>query len=435
MECIIANYTSSPDNLNPIICEFIEKVFNYVNRRIMVLEDVELVSIFTIAQNAYINNESLGAISGQVNFVNLLIQGIKKIAPLDIPQYIANIEDNITKSKLSQEEKMPLFFATSVGIANYNYWMTAIADTESGWQRYFNSNAAVNIANVPFWVSATMQATLYFCFKGNYFTGEAEPPKMAGPDFVTALTASLAVGAGKVIYGWVQKLKLTAINNFGTINGRFASNGNACNCNKTKSFDFNKNIISNKINPSLLSSKGTNRQWVPYNDSNIFEDGQASVSAVDRIDCAGWPVPKAGYELINEKLMYDDLSAIHCANGGDFYITLHTGEIAIFGQDFVNNPVLGTGTYGSLGLVFDVTHFNGMPNQCLTKDLLNQYLAGARAVYKSLHSGLAGNEIISVFQLGRYKECINTGSYIECEIAMPIVYQISTWACTSDIPD
>ncbi len=208
LDAVIADYTSSPDNLNTLICTYIKGVFAYKTSSVPVLEDVELSSIFTIAQNAYINNEISGLSSQQSMFINLLVNGIKNIPPLDIPQYIADIEDNISKSSLCQKGKMPLFFATSIGLANYNYWMAAIADTGSDWQTYFNSNAAVNIANVPNWVSAAIQATLYFCFKGSYFTGEGEPPKMAGPDFVTALTASLAVGAGKVIYGWVPKINL-----------------------------------------------------------------------------------------------------------------------------------------------------------------------------------------------------------------------------------
>ncbi len=197
-----------PANLNKFICIYIRSLFKYESTLPPIIEVMELDSIFTIAKNAYINNEYPNATLGQNAFINLLVNGIKRTPPLDIPLFIADIEENIAKSDLSTQEKMPLFFATNIGLNNHAYWIAEIGDSGSAWYTYFNSNAAVNIANVPYWVSAAMEGTIYYCFKSSYFTGEKEAPKMAGPNFVTALAASLAVGAGKVILGWVPKVSL-----------------------------------------------------------------------------------------------------------------------------------------------------------------------------------------------------------------------------------
>ncbi len=460
MESIIVNYTSSPDNLNSVICGFIKKSFNYDDKTKIVLEDVELASIFTIAQNAYINNESLGAISGQVNFVNLLIHGIKKIAPLDIPQYIANIEDNITKSKLSQEQKMPLFFATSVGLANYTYWMAQITDAESGWQTYFNSNAAVNIANVPFWVSATMQATIYFCFKGDYFTGEAEPPKMAGPDFVTALTASLAVGAGKVIYGWVQKLKLTAINNFNPINGKIASVGNSCNCNnaglqddwsKLRSYNINdrgidfgrpnigaiKNIT---LDADFLTGRNTGKynvgtQWTGdvsgFHYNSIFPN---PIQAVNN-PYAGITAPD-GAKLINDKIFINNHIAFNCPNGGDLELGAEIQNAHIDGGVYITDPITGQyGTWGSMQKLF-FSNTYGAPNLNWYVSDVNLYLDGARYLYNILANSLPPNQIITTWVLYGGWGVVPSGSgypdqYIVSHIIHYIVHEIY---CTDGMP-
>lgn len=69
------------------------------------------------------------------------------------------------------------------------------------------------MAALQTWVTAAKQATLYFNFKGDYESGMTDFQKMAGPDIVTALTASLAVGACKVIFKWTPKVMLPQMGN------------------------------------------------------------------------------------------------------------------------------------------------------------------------------------------------------------------------------
>jgi hypothetical protein len=207
LDFIIDKIEDDPNKLNTVLCDYISKLFNYETEPSPVLDAMELASIFTISKNAYINSENLQVTFGQVQFISLLILGIKNIPTIEIPQYFSDIEENISKSNLSQNEKMPLFLATSIGKANYNYWMDQINDPQSAWINYFNSNPAINIGTIPYWVSAAIYATLYFCFKATYFTSLKGAPKMNGPDFVTALTAGLAVGAGKLLQRYIPKIK------------------------------------------------------------------------------------------------------------------------------------------------------------------------------------------------------------------------------------
>ena len=67
-------------------------------------------------------------------------------------------------------------------------------------------NIPVNIAALPYWVTAAISAALYFCFKGNYHTTEAEPPKISGPNYVTVLTAALGISTGKIIFKWIPRV-------------------------------------------------------------------------------------------------------------------------------------------------------------------------------------------------------------------------------------
>ena len=67
-------------------------------------------------------------------------------------------------------------------------------------------NIPVNIAALPYWVIAAVEAALYFCFKGNYQTTEAEPPKISGPNYVTVLTAALGISTGKIIFKWIPRV-------------------------------------------------------------------------------------------------------------------------------------------------------------------------------------------------------------------------------------
>jgi hypothetical protein len=201
LDSIISQIVGQETKLNEYICNFIKEKFSYSSESI--IDTMELNSIYTIAQNAYVNNEIIINSLEQASFIHILLNKIKLIPTLEIDQYLANVEIKISESDFSSNEKLPFYLALSIGRVNNSYWLDIIKNPGE-WSHYINDNYAVNLANIPYWVSAAMEATLYYCYKGSYITNELQPPQMAGPNIVTALTASLAVGAGKVILGFTK---------------------------------------------------------------------------------------------------------------------------------------------------------------------------------------------------------------------------------------
>ena len=192
------------NDVNLALVNYIKDIFSYSTNS---LNDVELNSYLPTAINAYINNDLKGITGNQAPFVNLLLEKIKGVPPLQILDFIAEVENNIAESELSLHEQNQLFMATAVASASYNYWLEQINNlSTSSWGPYLDTNTSVNIANLPFWVTATIQAALFFSSKGNYVTAQLEPPKISGPDYVTVLTASIGIAAGKVIFKWLPKI-------------------------------------------------------------------------------------------------------------------------------------------------------------------------------------------------------------------------------------
>lgn len=210
LDAIIAELIASPteNDLIEAIKPFINSRFEYPEFEIL-LPRLEFHSVCFTARNAYINNEIKIISSEQEEFIYLLIDGIKKITPVEIPNYITEIENKIGESNLGVKEKMPLLFATAIGKANCEYWLGKLA-TPGDWGTYFDfsSNLAANLINIPFWTTAAIQAVLSLNYVGDYTTDQMLPPKFIGPDFVTALMASLMVGAGKVIFRWGKTIKV-----------------------------------------------------------------------------------------------------------------------------------------------------------------------------------------------------------------------------------
>ncbi|MFA5196759.1 MAG: hypothetical protein WC401_13255, partial [Bacteroidales bacterium] len=119
-----------------------------------------------------------------------------------------------------------------------------------------------------------------------------------------------------------------------------------------------------------------------------------------------------------------------CINGGSIiYYNFSPPHFALWGNTFVNDPVLGTGTLGNLGLVFDVSAQHVWPNSCLDYTKLNQYLNGARKIYKRWMETFPSNLTVIEYRMEKYKEHILIDDFYY--IAMPIKYTTANWYCTA----
>ena len=191
------------DDLNHELVIYIKSKFSYGSGT---LDDVELNSYLPSSINAYINNDIKGSTINQAPFVALLLEKIKEVPPMQIPNFITDVENKIAEACLSLPEQNQLYLATAAAKASFSYWIAQNNNLAStSWAPFLDTNTAVNIANLPYWVTAAIQAALYFCFKGNYQTLSSDPPKISGPEYVNVLTASLGIAAGKVLFNWIPK--------------------------------------------------------------------------------------------------------------------------------------------------------------------------------------------------------------------------------------
>ena len=105
----------------------------------------------------------------------------------------------------------------AIGQADAEYWGNQIA-TVGSWVAYMSSNTAIDMASMPFWVDAAM-----FGAQFDYYQVNATDSMSTSLVYISALTGSLAVAAGKVVFGWVPK-------NVGASNGPVMVSED-CDCN------------------------------------------------------------------------------------------------------------------------------------------------------------------------------------------------------------
>lgn len=90
----------------------------------------------------------------------------------------------------------------AMGEASVFYWRNQI-DTTGSWAAYMSGNVAIDYASMPYWADAAMFGAQ---FTYNQVNGtDAAATSMV---FSSTLIGSLAVGAGKVVFGWVPKVSV-----------------------------------------------------------------------------------------------------------------------------------------------------------------------------------------------------------------------------------
>ncbi len=160
-----------------------------------------------------------------------ILMAVKNSPPESIEELLNDSEDKVSESGLPSSEQAPLYIAIALGKASYAYWRTVIGectppppDSSSSsssslvkWQPYIDCNRAINYANLPFWVCATMESAMLGYSQMNSF--DFKIPSLGNTLGVTAgefaaLIGSLGVSAGKVIYKWVPRIRLPKLDNF-----------------------------------------------------------------------------------------------------------------------------------------------------------------------------------------------------------------------------
>lgn len=210
----------------PAFGDFIDKVYDYISSSLFdsgggpnKLEKQEIKIWINNSISGYINaNRTINELqlnTAQMDFATQLVNGVFNVKnPEDIATYISDIEDKIIASKLTAQEQLPLLYATAVGLAAYDYWKVKGFDPMSSWYSYVNSFTPA-IVKFPTWISASMEGTLISLSSMSRQSDNALVASIAetvnrsqGGDIVMAVSGSLGLGAGKVIYKWTQKAAL-----------------------------------------------------------------------------------------------------------------------------------------------------------------------------------------------------------------------------------
>ena len=129
-----------------------------------------------------------------------MLNGLSNVPVNAIDSYLSDVEDNITNSRLSLKEQAPLLMATLVGRKSYAYWISKTT-TPGDWSGYFNANRAINFANIPYWVSASVQGALLAATRND----NADKPQNVSIDPAHALASSLAVAASRVMLNYISR--------------------------------------------------------------------------------------------------------------------------------------------------------------------------------------------------------------------------------------
>ena len=167
-------------------------------------------------QNKNIINDSFYN-DAQLSLFNNVVNSIKNNSVEGINTILHNANSKISQSGLSAVDQAPLFVAIEIGLKSNEYWNNVIATgTPSGWLTFLNSNPAVNIANIPYWVIASMTAALSGYSQIQQLDMSAASALNTLGRAVggtVAMVSAVGVTAGKIIFKW------TSISNVSTISG------------------------------------------------------------------------------------------------------------------------------------------------------------------------------------------------------------------------
>lgn len=132
------------------------------------------------------------------------MEGILAVPLVGVRDRIANIEENIATTGMNSEQQAPLLMATAVGKASFDYWTAQGEDEESPWQPYFQA-----IGDAPFMayvVSATMEGALLGAKLMGAKTTKLGTISLDALNAISALSSSLLLAAGKVMFRWQPRV-------------------------------------------------------------------------------------------------------------------------------------------------------------------------------------------------------------------------------------
>ncbi len=193
----------SVDLLNDTVYTFV--CTNYMDGTPGGVQEMGMKSIIPDVANAYAYNTPLSFNEAQQGLITELLVALNQSGadPDSVKLCLLKAETSVAMSGLNTGLQMPLLMAIAAGLSSLDYWKTEINNNSSPWYSYgyFDPNPAVNTANLPKWVSASVNGILGGFSKIKTLNGslpDVEPSTL----FVGSLFGGIGLAAGKVLYKW-----------------------------------------------------------------------------------------------------------------------------------------------------------------------------------------------------------------------------------------
>lgn len=198
--------------------DLVDEVYNFVSSIYYIgassVLEMQIKSVAYNAINAYVNSLITNPVTTQyteeqLNIIYLMIGD--RFGSIDgLLENMKDIEDNITKADLNLNDQQPLLMATAMAIESINYWQSQVA-SPTNWSAFLTSPMPINYANIPFWVTALSMGGLIGAKTTS--TGMIIPAdNIVVTNIASALIGALTIGAGKVIFKWVNRIQPKSIN-------------------------------------------------------------------------------------------------------------------------------------------------------------------------------------------------------------------------------
>lgn len=159
-------------------------------------------------QNSNLSNESFYN-PQQIMLMNSIYASIKGNDVEGMLSVLNDANREIAESGLSAVDQTPLFVAVEIGKRSYEYWLNAIYDTKSSWIDLLNKNTAINVANLTYWVTTSMEGALSgFAQIQQLDMNVATSLNSLGRSVatMTAMIAAVGLSSGKMFFKWVKKI-------------------------------------------------------------------------------------------------------------------------------------------------------------------------------------------------------------------------------------
>jgi hypothetical protein len=199
------------------IAEMVDSIYDYVQNLYYPTPSAEtqneIKAVIYKALNGYENqlirasaNSTVFNKSQQV-FIEMMLGGIHQVPVDSIHAFLADVEDNITKSNLSVQEQIPLLLAALTGRYDYEYWIN-IVESPGDWASYLNANQDINYAEVPYWVAAAMEGALLAATRNDI----EDVNENVSIDPAHSLATGIATVAMKIMYNLLPRMQAKTIN-------------------------------------------------------------------------------------------------------------------------------------------------------------------------------------------------------------------------------